>query len=152
MLRAVRHVDQCSATDTKRGRPSRWKREELLAVGSQFSSILERETSSHISLSSFIDHYLWPLDFPDDVLAALSSGDINLFEAAQLARLTPEKINISPSQAKQTRAELLSIHLQARLSSERLRQRVAEFLRASPMEAGNSSKISENFRDAFIFP
>jgi hypothetical protein len=49
--------------------------------------ILERETSSHLSLSSFIDHYLRLLDFPPDVLDALSSDDINLFEASQLARL-----------------------------------------------------------------
>jgi hypothetical protein len=45
--------------------------------------ISEHETSSHLSLSSFIDHYLRLLDFPSDVLDALSSDDINLFEASQ---------------------------------------------------------------------
>jgi hypothetical protein len=142
MLRAVRHVNRYQATDTKRGRPSRWKREELLSVGSRLSSILERETSSHISLSSFVDHYLRLLDFPADVLKALSSGDMNLFEAEQLARITPERLKVSPIQAKRTRAELLSTHLQARLSGERLRQRVAELLRASADEAGDSSENS----------
>jgi hypothetical protein len=142
MLRAIRHVNRYRASDTKRGRPSRWKREELLSVGSRLSSILERETSSHISLSSFIDHYLRLLDFPSDVLEALSSGQINLFEAEQLARITPERLNQSPSEAKRTRLELLSTHLQARLSGERLRQRVAELLRASSAEAGNSSESS----------
>jgi hypothetical protein len=87
MLRAVRHINRYPATDTKRGRPSRWRREDLLLVGTQLSLILERETSSHLSLSSFIDHYLRLLDFPPDVLDALSSDDINLFEASQLARL-----------------------------------------------------------------
>lgn len=142
MLRAVRHINRYRATDTRRGRPSRWKREELLAVGSRLSSILERETSSHISLSSFVDHYLRLLDFPSDVIEALSAGDINLFEAEQLARITPERLNVSPQQARRTRAELLSTHLQARLSGERLRQRVAELVRAPQNEAGESSENS----------
>jgi hypothetical protein len=142
MLRAVRHANRYQATDTKRGRPSRWGREELLSVGSRLSSILERETSSHISISSFVDHYLRLLEFPSDVLDALSSGQINLFEAEQLARITTERLNVSPSQAKRMRADLLSTHLQARLSGERLRQRVAEILRASPGEAGESSEKS----------
>lgn len=142
MLRSVKHINRYPATDTKRGRPSRWQREELLLAGSRLSSILERETSSHIGLSSFIDHYLRLLDFPSDVLAALSSDDINLFEASQLARLTPERLGTSPSQAKRTRSELLSTHLQARLSGERLRQRVAEILRVSSAEAGESTENS----------
>jgi hypothetical protein len=140
MLRAIGHVNRYPATDTKRGRPSHWQREELLLVGSRLSSILERETSSHIGLSSFIDHYLRLLDFPSDVQAALSTGDINLFEASQLARLTPERLGASPSQAKRTRSELLSTHLQAKLSGERLRQRVAEILRVSSAEAGDSAE------------
>lgn len=140
MLRAVGHVNRYPATDTKRGRPSPWQREELLLVGSRLSAILERETSSHIGLSSFIDHYLRLLDFPSDAQAALSSGDINLFEASQLSRLTPERLSASPAQAKRTRTELLSTHLQAKLSGERLRQRVAEMLRVSSAEAGDSAE------------
>jgi hypothetical protein len=142
MLRAVRHVNRYQATDTKRGRPSQWRREELLAVGSRLSSILERETSSHISLSSFVDHYLRILDFSADVQEALSSGKINLFEAEQIARITPERLNVSPVQARRTCSEMLSTHLQARLSGERLRQRVAELFRASSNEAGESPENS----------
>lgn len=138
MLRAVRHVNRYQATDTKRGRPSLWRREELLSVGARLNSILECETSSHISISSFVDHYLRLLEFPSDVLDAISSGQINLFEAEQLARITPERLNVSPSKARRTRMDLLSTHLQARLSGERLRQRVAELLRASQDEAGES--------------
>jgi hypothetical protein len=142
MLRSVRHVNRYPATDTKRGRPSRWRREELLAVGARLSIILERETSSHISISSFVDHYLRLLDFSSDVVEALSSGLINLFEAEQLARITSERLQVSPSQARKTRAELLSTHLQARLSGDRLRQRVAELLRASANEAGEIGEDS----------
>jgi hypothetical protein len=136
MLRAVRHIHRYPATDTKRGRPSRWKREDLIKVSARLTDILERETSSHISLSSFVDHYLRLLDFPSDVLQALSAGDINLFEAEQLARVVAERLSVSQAQAKRTRADLLTAHTQARLSGERLRQRVTELLRASSTKAG----------------
>jgi hypothetical protein len=136
MLRATRHIQRYSASDTKRGRPSHWKREDLLKVATSLSDILERETSSHLSLASFVDHYLRLLDFPADVLAALSNGEINLFEAAQLARVTAERLGSNVGQAKRTRVDLLSAHLQTKESGPRLRQRVNEFLRASSAEAG----------------
>jgi hypothetical protein len=136
MLRAVRHIHRYPASDTKRGRPSRWKREDLLKVSARLSDILERETSSHLSLSSFVDHYLRVLEFPADVLQALSAGDINLFEAEQLARVTAERLGVTAAQAKRTRADLLSTHVQAKLSGERLRQRVTELLHASTVEEG----------------
>jgi hypothetical protein len=82
------------------------------------------------------------LDFPSDVLQTLSAGDINLFEAEQLARLTAERLDVSSSQARRTRAELLSTQLQAKLSGERLRHRVAELLRASMAEEGETDKKS----------
>jgi len=65
MLRAVRHIHRYPASDTKRGRPGRWKREELLKVSARLTEILERETSSHISLSSFVLSIL-----PDRLYAA----------------------------------------------------------------------------------
>jgi hypothetical protein len=80
------------------------------------------------------------LDFPSDVIRALADGDINLFEAEQLARVTPERLGVSSGQARRTRADLLSAHLQARLSGERLRQRVAELLRATSAEAADSAE------------
>jgi hypothetical protein len=136
MLRAARHIQRYTATDTKRGRPSQWKREDLLQLSARLSEILERETSSHISLASFVDHYLRLLDFPTDVVAALSNGQINLFEAAQLARVTAERLGSTSSQAKRRRADLLSTHLQTKESGPRLRERVGELLRASANEAG----------------
>jgi hypothetical protein len=136
MLRASRHIQRYSASDTKRGRPSHWKREDLLKVSTSLNNILERETSSHLSLASFVDHYLRLLDFPADVLAALSRGEINLFEAAQLARVIAKRFGANASQARRTRAELLSTHLQTRESGPRLRQRVNELLRASIDEVG----------------
>jgi hypothetical protein len=68
----------------------------------------------HTSLTSFVDHYLRLLDFTADVLAARTAGDINLFEAEHLARLTPEWLSLPPAQAKRVRAEMLAAHLQTK--------------------------------------
>jgi hypothetical protein len=136
LLRATRHVQRYSATDTKRGRPSRWKREDLLKVAARLNDILGRETPSHLSIASFVDHYLRLLDFPSDVSEALSSGEINLFEASQLARIAPIRIEATPAQARRMRADLLSAHLQTNESGPQLRRRINEILRASSNEAG----------------
>src|SRR5689334_18584420 len=77
-LYAVRHVERHPATDARRGRPSRWGREVLVGAAGHLRSILGRETSGRVSLSSFIGQYLLILDFPPDVQDALSSGVINL--------------------------------------------------------------------------
>jgi hypothetical protein len=105
--------------------------------------ILARETSSHTSFASFVDHYLRLSDFPSDVIGVLESGEINLFEAEQLARVTAVRLGISPSQAKRTRSELLSSHLRTKASGERLRQRVNELLRASSAEVGEAGSGSD---------
>ena len=135
MLRAARHVQRYTATDTKRGRPSPWKREDLLKVAAKLTDIIARETSSHISLGSFVDHYLRLLDFPSDVTEVLSKGEINLFEASQLARITPQRLGLTPAHARRTRAELISTHSQTKESGPQLRRRVHELLRASSAEA-----------------
>lgn len=111
-------------------------------MSARLTDILERETPSRISLSSFIDHYLRLLEFPSDVVQALSTGDINLFEAEQLARITPQRLGVTPARARRSRADLLSTHTQARLSGARLRQRVAEILRASSNEAQAPSEAA----------
>jgi hypothetical protein len=138
LLRAARHAQRYPATDTKRGRPGKWKREDLLRVVARLEDILDRETSSKISFASFVDHYLRLPDFPVDVIEALESGDINLFEAEQFARVTSKRLGVSPSQAKHTRSQLLSSHVQTKASGERLRQRVNELFRASQVEAGET--------------
>jgi hypothetical protein len=139
MLRAARHAQRYPATDTKRGRPGKWKREDLLKVAAHLADILDRETSSHISFASFVDHFLRLLDFPSDVIEALENGEINLFEAEQFARVTGERLRTTAGQAKQTRAEILSSHLQTKASGSRLRQRVNELLHASIAETGEGS-------------
>ncbi|HEX8686225.1 MAG TPA: hypothetical protein VF654_06970, partial [Pyrinomonadaceae bacterium] len=51
-LYAVRHVERRPATETKRGRPSRWKREDLVSAASHLRAILARETAGRVSLNS----------------------------------------------------------------------------------------------------
>lgn len=155
LLRAARHAQRYPATDTKRGRPGKWGREELLRVAARLGEVLDRETSSQISFASFVDHYLRLLDFPSDLIEALANGEVNLFEAEQLARVTPRRMGVTQAQAKRTRAEILSSHLQTKSSGARLRQRVNELLRASEAEAGEqlddesapAPEVSEDLED-----
>lgn len=127
-LYAVRHIERRPATETKRGRPSRWHREQLIVAASTLRGILQRETSGRIDLNSFIGQYLPILEFPSDVVEALSAGQINLQEAAQLARLTPERMNCSAQAVRAQRIELLKQHLAVQGSQTRLRAIVKERL------------------------
>lgn len=128
MLEAVRNYERRPATDTKRGRPARWPREHLLEVARHLRSILERETSGRISLQTFVGQHLRVIRFPSDVQTALANGDINLQEAAQLARLTEARLSCSPAAARASRVELLRSHLLVQGSQTRLRSRVQEIL------------------------
>jgi hypothetical protein len=139
---AVRHVVRRPATDTKRGRPSRWRREDLLSAAGHLRAVLERETSGRVSLNSFLGQYLLILDFPPDVQEALSDGRVNLQEAAQLARLTPTRLGVTQSEARRTRAEILRSHLAVHGSQTRLRVRVKELLGEAREEAVSSESMA----------
>jgi len=127
-LYAVRHIERRPATDTRRGRPSHWKREDLIIAAAHLRAILERETQGRVSLSSFIGQYLSVLHFPADITDALASGDINLPEAAQLARLTALRLDCTSAQARSTRSEVLKAHLRMHGSQNVLRARVKDVL------------------------
>ncbi len=126
MLQAVRSLYARPSTDSKRGRPGRFPREDLLRVDSQLRSILSRETS--ISVRSFVGQYLPILDFPRDVRKALERGEVNLFEAHQLARLTAQRLGSTDGEARARRRKLLEAHLLAQESGPGLRERVKEML------------------------
>jgi hypothetical protein len=138
-LYAVRHVERRPATDTKRGRPSRWRREDLVSAAGHLRAILGRETSGRVALNSFLGQYLLILDFPSDVRDALSDGRMNLQEAAQLARLTAQRLVCPESEARRTRREVLQSHVAVQGSQTRLRARVKELLG----EVSTSSVSSE---------
>jgi len=61
-----------------------------------------------------------------------------LSEDVQLARITAERLGTASSQARRTRAELLSTHLQTKESGPHLRQRVNELLHTSMDEAAGN--------------
>ncbi|HEX6624866.1 MAG TPA: hypothetical protein VF064_14235 [Pyrinomonadaceae bacterium] len=142
-LYAVRHVERRPATDTRRGRPSRWRREDLISAAGHLRAVLQRETSGRLSLNSFVGQYLQILDFPSDVQGALADGRINLQEAAQLARLTGESLGCSAAEARRTRAEILQAHLTVQGSQTRLRSRVKEMLGEASAAQVSSEGVAE---------
>ncbi|HEX7317648.1 MAG TPA: hypothetical protein VF297_27345 [Pyrinomonadaceae bacterium] len=126
LLNSVRGLYMRQPSETNRGRPARYAREQLLKVDSVLRDLLARETG--ISARSFIGQYLPILEFQRDVLDALERGDINLFEAHQLARLTARKLNGTDAEARSLRKRLLEAHLLAQGSGTLLRARVKEAL------------------------
>lgn len=128
MLNAVRNVERHPASDTHRGRPSRWKRDDLIRVANHLRFILDRETQGRISINSFISLYVRILDFPSDVADPLGAGNINLFEVLQLSRLTSRRLKLNPQEARELRREILRSHLLAQGSEAGLRARVIEQL------------------------
>src|SRR5206468_44453 len=98
LLNSVRGIYMRQPSETGRGRPARYTREELLRVDSALHDLLSRETS--ISVRSFVGQYLPILDFPRDIQDALERGDVNLFEAHQLARLTARKLGGTDGEAR----------------------------------------------------
>ncbi len=142
MLEAVRNIERRPATDTKRGRPPRWPREDLLEVARHLRAVLERETSGRVSLQSFIAQYLKVLRFPTEVQSALDSGDINFEEAAWLARLTSERLGCSAPEARSKRVELLRSHITARASQNTLRTRVKELLGVTQQPAAETDGVT----------
>lgn len=142
-LYAVRHVERRPATDTRRGRPSRWRREDLVSAAGILRLILQRETSGRVSLNSFVGQYLQILDFPPEVAEALAVGKINLQEATQLARITPGRLDCTHAEARRTRGEILQAHLAVQGSQTRLRARVKELLGEAEHERISSEGLAE---------
>ncbi len=116
MLRAIIHAERHPDIKTRRGRKATWKDYELAKASSVLRGIIERGTK-RVSLRSFVEHYLLIPSFPEDVAQSLESGEINLFEAEQLARLT---------RSSSQRRRQLDIHLRywLRRNNWRLRSRL----------------------------
>jgi hypothetical protein len=113
-----------------------------MEAASTLRGILERETQGRVSVSSFIAQYLPLLEFPADVVEALSSCQINLQEATQLARLTPERLQCGTAAARTQRQEILRAHLAMQGSQNRLRSRVKEILGESESQAISSENMA----------
>jgi hypothetical protein len=126
LLQAVRGLYLRPAADAKRGRPPRFERAHLLRVDSALRTLLARETS--IGVRSFVGQYLPILEFPRDVREPLGRGEINVFEAHQLARLTAKRLGCAEGEARTHRRKLLEAHLLRQEPGSRLRERVKEAL------------------------
>jgi hypothetical protein len=77
---------------------------------------------------SFVGQYVPILEFPRDVLEALERGDLNLFEAHQLVRVTARRLGATEGEARTHRRKLLDAHLTKQEPGSRLRLRVMEAL------------------------
>ncbi len=128
LLLAVRHQETYPATDTKRGRPADFDRALLQDASRQLKAILTRETGGRISLQTFIGHYLPILDWPADVVAALERGDLSRLEAAQVARITADRLGVKRREAARIRTEIIGAHVRSRGSQTSLREKVRETL------------------------
>jgi hypothetical protein len=150
LLEAARHMERRPAADAVRGRPSRWPRAEVRKVAAQMHSILQRETRGRVSLSSFVSQYLRLLRYPSDVTKALEDGDINLQEAAYLARLMPARLGLTAGGARQLRHDVLKAHRLMSGSQNSLRARVKALLGETTEELVAKRRSGRQKADALI--
>jgi hypothetical protein len=140
MLESVRHYEKRPSVDESRGRPRRWPREDVAEVAEKLKDILERKTEGRISTTSFVSMYLPILRYPADIINALRDNEINIREAAYLARLTPDRLKCASREARQMRAEMLKAHLLKKGTQESLRGRVKTALGVSYGEVTRRGK------------
>jgi hypothetical protein len=127
-LLAVRHLETYPATETKRGRPSDFDRDLLQDASRHLKAILARETGDRISIQTFVGHYLPILEWPEDVIVALARRELSRLEAAQVARITADRLGVKQREARAIRDEIISNHIRSGGSQTALRERVREAL------------------------
>lgn len=137
-LRAAVYAERTRSA-SRRGRPSKWPERDLVLATSILRDILGRGAYGRKNVRSFVDHYLRILAFPAEVREALEGGEVNLFEAEQLARLTPKALGVAASTAAARRRQVIKAHLAARESGARLRARVDAVLARSDHDASDAA-------------
>ncbi len=133
LMNAVRHIERHPTGLSRSGRPGHFPREKLLEVARHLKAVLAKQHRERISPSTFIGFCLPILNYPSEVIEALEKGEINRLEASQIARLTPERLDVKPKKALAIRQEVLSNHLKMQGSQTQLRQRVAGLLGAETL-------------------
>lgn len=128
MLRAASHCERRGWARSLRGRPSRFDRNKLLRLWTALGDELNRGTRATVSPRTFTEHYLRLLSCPADALDAIADGRINLFEALQLARITPKTTGMSVSGATKLRQRVLAAHVASQGSAKQLYERINELL------------------------
>ena len=127
LLNAVRHFESRDEIISRKGRPGRWDRETLRQASNHVKAELERRYN-RLSIGTFVSFCLPTLDYPSDIVNALEAGEINRQEAALLARLTAERMQLSKKQAAAKRREVIRAHIDSDKSQNSLRDRVREIL------------------------
>lgn len=150
MLESVRHYGRSPAASGKRGRPRRWPRDDVALVARKLKALLGRETGGRVSQSSFVSLYLPLLRYPADVAAALTQGEINIREAAYLARITPERLKCNAREARESRGKLVKAHVLTNGSQSSLRMRVKAILGEISEEGANSGEAGRLKADALL--
>ena len=147
LVRAAERAERKPARLEGRGRPPRWDRVQLAATLRALRRELAGRRPSRVGARTFVDHYLSILAFPDDVAEALESGNVNLFEAEQLARLTATRLGVRTVAARRRRADVLAARLVASESGARLRTRIGDILAevedSEAAEHVNTTSIAE---------
>jgi hypothetical protein len=86
-LYAIHNTITYQSTDTKKGRKSKFPREQIIFGGSVLQNILDDKTNSQITVRRFVSKYLSILHFPADLVRWLESKEISLEEAHLLYRI-----------------------------------------------------------------
>lgn len=128
LLNAARYLKKRPAHASHRGRPSQWPPEVLNEAVTILRSLLEKETNGRVSVQTFIGQHLALLAYPLEIANALSGGQINKQEAASLARLTAERLQVAEEEARHLRLALLKAHLETFESQNQLRHKIKEML------------------------
>ena len=131
LLRAAIYRERRPQAVGPRGRRSRWSERLTLVALSVLREILATGDYGRKDARSFVEHYLGVLHFPADVREVFERGDVNLFEAEQLCRLTKTSLRATPARAAGRRARVLAAHLASREAGSKLRDRVDALLRPS---------------------
>jgi hypothetical protein len=150
LLNAARYLKKRSNPATQRGRPSQWGPEVLSEAITILGKLLEQETNGRVSIQTFIGQHLGVLVYPNEIANALSNGQINKQEAASLARLTAERLQVAEKEARQLRIELLTTHLDTQGSQNQLRSKVKEVLGENAIFSRETLAVGLQKSDALL--
>lgn len=128
LLNAARYVEKKSLANSTRGRPNLWPPEVLSEAIALLRELLARETHGRVSTQTFIGQHLRLLSFPPEIANALEFGQINKQEAAALARLTADRLQLTEEKAQELRVGMLKTHAEIQGSQNQLRNKVKEVL------------------------
>ncbi len=128
LLNAARYVEKKPLANSTRGRPNLWPPEVLSEAIALLRELLTRETNGRVSTQTFIGQHLRLLSFPPEIANALHLGQINKQEAAALARLSAERLQLAEEKARELRIGMLKTHAEMQGSQNQLRNKVKEVL------------------------